>query len=106
MAHLAFGSVFARLDNVSGQARSQQRARIHLREGLYKRGTALDRARFPGRKCEMSWEGGPTKLMVICWISALISRFPAYGATSTVNPGHETRPRVQYGVASWFGDRE
>jgi rare lipoprotein A len=46
------------------------------------------------------------KLMAICWISALVSGFPAYGAPGTADPGHETRPRVQYGVASWYGDRE
>ena len=54
----------------------------------------------------MRWERGPMKLMVICWISALILGFPAYGATRTADLRHETRPRVQYGVASWYGDRE
>ena len=46
------------------------------------------------------------KLMVICCISAIIWGFPAYGAPRRTGPGHETRPRVQYGMASWYGDRE
>jgi rare lipoprotein A len=46
------------------------------------------------------------KLMVICCISAMISGFPAYSAPRTTDPGHATRPRVQYGVASWYGDQE
>ena len=46
------------------------------------------------------------KLMAICCISALISGFPAYGAAHAEGRVHETRTRVQYGVASWYGDRE
>jgi rare lipoprotein A len=46
------------------------------------------------------------KLMVICCISAMISGFPAYGAVRTTDRSHEIRLRVQYGVASWYGDRE
>jgi rare lipoprotein A len=46
------------------------------------------------------------KLMVICCISALLSGFPAYGAPRTTDPGHEARLRVEYGVASWYGDHE
>jgi len=46
------------------------------------------------------------KLIVICWISVLISGFPAYGAETTTDPSYETLPPVQYGVASWYGDKE
>ena len=46
------------------------------------------------------------KLMMICCISAVLPGSPAYGAPKTTGPGYETRPRVQYGVASWYGDRE
>ena len=43
------------------------------------------------------------KLIVVCWISALISSFPAYAAESTTDPSYETRQSVQYGVARSFG---
>ena len=46
------------------------------------------------------------KLMVISFIAAMISGFPAYGAARTAGPGHVERPRVQYGMASWYGDHE
>jgi rare lipoprotein A len=46
------------------------------------------------------------KLMVISCFAAMISGFPAYGAAGVTDRGHHTRPRVQYGVASWYGDRE
>ena len=46
------------------------------------------------------------KLLVISCIAAMISGSPVYGAASATYPGHQRRPRVQYGVASWYGDRE
>ena len=46
------------------------------------------------------------KLMVISCIAVMITGFSAYGAARATGPGHKTRPRVQYGVASWYGDRE
>ena len=46
------------------------------------------------------------KLMVISCFAAMISGFPAHGAARPTDRGHHTRPRVQYGVASWYGDRE
>lgn len=46
------------------------------------------------------------KLRVMCCICAMISGFPAYGAARMADPGHVERPRLQYGVASWYGDRE
>ena len=46
------------------------------------------------------------KLMVISCLAAMISGFPANGAARATDRGHHTRPRVQYGVASWYGDRE
>jgi len=46
------------------------------------------------------------KLMVICGIAVLLSGFPVYGAPTRTGPGHDTRPWVQYGLASWYGDRE
>jgi len=46
------------------------------------------------------------KPMVICCICAMISGFPVYGAARMADPGQVERPRVQYGVASWYGDRE
>src|SRR5271157_778212 len=55
---------------------------------------------------EMKGEGGPMKLRVMCCICAMISGFPVYGAARTADPGHVERPRVQYGVASWYGDHE
>jgi peptidoglycan lytic transglycosylase len=46
------------------------------------------------------------KLRVMCCICAMISGFPVYGAARMADPGQVERPRVQYGVASWYGDRE
>jgi len=46
------------------------------------------------------------KPIVICCICAMIWGFPAYGAPRTTDPGHEAPPRVQYGMASWYGDHE
>ena len=46
------------------------------------------------------------KLTVICCICAMLSGFPAYGAARTADAGRVERPRVQYGVASWYGDHE
>ena len=46
------------------------------------------------------------KMMVTCCLSALISGFPTYGAAHAEGRVHETRLTVQYGVASWYGDRE
>jgi len=46
------------------------------------------------------------KLLVISCLAAMIPGFPAYGAARATDRGPHTRPRVQYGVASWYGDRE
>ena len=46
------------------------------------------------------------KLMLICGLAAMLSGFPAYGAPRTTDPGRAAHPRVQYGVASWYGDHE
>jgi len=46
------------------------------------------------------------KLIVTCLILLLISCFPAYGSERATKP-HFTPPhRVQYGLASWYGERE
>jgi rare lipoprotein A len=46
------------------------------------------------------------KPIVICCICAMIWGFPAYGAPRTTDPGHEAGLRMQYGLASWYGDHE
>jgi len=46
------------------------------------------------------------KLLVVGCIFAIIPGFAAYGAPNRSDPSRETLPRVQYGLASWYGDRE
>lgn len=46
------------------------------------------------------------KLIVTCLILLLFSCFPAYGAERTTAPRTMPRHRVQYGLASWYGERE
>jgi len=46
------------------------------------------------------------KLIVTCLIVSLTSCFPAFGAKRTTEPSYISVRRVQYGMASWYGDRE
>jgi len=46
------------------------------------------------------------KLTAICCILAIVSGFPVHAAARTTGPGHMKRRQVQYGLASWYGDRE
>lgn len=46
------------------------------------------------------------KLIVTCLVVSVVWCFPGYGAPKTTDPGREISPRVQYGLASWYGDRE
>ena len=46
------------------------------------------------------------KLIVACLILPLISCVPAYGGAQTAGEGYMPTQRVQYGVASWYGERE
>ena len=46
------------------------------------------------------------KLIVASLIVPLVSCFPAYGARRTTERGYIPVRRIQYGMASWYGDRE
>ncbi len=46
------------------------------------------------------------KLIAMCWISALVFNVSAYCGDSTTNRSSEKCQLVQYGVASWYGDKE
>ena len=45
------------------------------------------------------------KLIVICGITAILCSRPAY-AVGYTPPGGATSRQVQYGIASWYGERE
>jgi rare lipoprotein A len=46
------------------------------------------------------------KLVVTCLVLSGLSYFQAYGATRTTKPGYISVRRVEYGLASWYGDHE
>lgn len=46
------------------------------------------------------------KLIFFCWISAVALCLPVYGARGVTTPDRGRRHRAQYGVASWYGEKD
>lgn len=102
--HWTFGNVLANYDKVSGNARlttasAESRSVSVIREVRHP--TALSLLKGVWK------EGGDLmKLTITCLILSTVSCFPAYGARRVTRPNYMTVRRVEYGLASWYGDHE